>query len=364
MSHPKRPTSQFQQLDTAVRVETPERIAFQYQVVGPFRRLMAYGLDLVIVALTFFACCIGLMFFFMFLVWLLPQIDRNFFGDLMASSVGLLAIIAGLSFWFYGAVCETFRNGQTFGKQIAHIRVLSTDCSAIDGVQAMVRNLFRFLDIMPFMPATLFFVFDSFEDAYGLPLFLAGLICMVFSKKFQRIGDLVAGTMVVLVERDWAPELARFTDPRVAKLAEMIPNDFVVTPSMAKALAAFVEATPRLGPEHSSEIASRLAKPLMEKFGFPNDMDSTLLLCALYFKTFSRFSNEEEPLAVGTSATAGQPKPNPGGANFQGSVLPPVDEAPSVLATASPVNEDGDDSDDYDSELPDLPEPLQPEDRE
>jgi len=283
------------------------------------------------------------------LAWLIPQINGDFFGQLLVSSFGLIAIIAALAFWFYGAVCETLRNGQTFGKQMANIRVLSTDGSAIDGVQAMIRNLFRFLDIMPFMPAAIFFVFDYYEDAYRLPLFLAGLICMVMSKKFQRIGDLMAGTMVVLVERDWAPELASFSDPRVAKLAEMIPNDFVVSPSMAKALAAFVEATPRLGPEHSSEIAGRLATPLKETFEFPKDMDATLLLCALYFKTFSRFNSEEDPLSVGTLATP-----------IQSTTGSPVDQNPSSPVLASPIE----DVDDYDANLPDLPERLPSGDQE
>ena len=331
-----------------MRVETPERIAFQYQIVGPFRRLMAYSLDIGIVALAFLGCCVAVMLLFLLVMWLVPQIDGDFFGQLLASSLGLIAIIAALGFWFYGAVCETLRNGQTFGKQIANIRVLSTDGSAIDGVQAMVRNLFRFLDIMPFMPPTIFFVFDYFEDAYPLPLFLAGLTCMVFSQKFQRIGDLVAGTMVVLVERDWAPELVSFSDPRVAKLAEMIPNDFVVSPSLAKALAAFVEAAPRLGPEHSSEIAASLAKPLKEKFGFPGDMDASLLLCALYFKTFSRFNSEEDPLSVGSLATRMQPM-----TNAQATVLP-IEADPSSLVVASPVEVDGGN----------LPDQLQPGDRE
>lgn len=356
MSPPKRPNSQYQQLDTAVRVETPERIAFQYQVVGPFRRLLAYCLDILIVGMAFIGCCVAIMLTFMLVAYLVPQVTGDFFGQLMMSSMGVIAIIAALSFWFYGAVCETLRNGQTFGKQIANIRVLSTDGSAIDGVQAMVRNLFRFLDIMPFMPATIFFVFDYFEDAYQLPLFLAGLICMVLSKRFQRIGDLVAGTMVVLVERDWAPELTSFSDPRVAKLAEMIPNDFVVSPSMAKALAGFVEATERLGPDHSNEIAARLATPLKKKFGFPNDIDPTLLLCALYFKTFSRFSNEEEPLSVGTSATSTQPTTSPHGTGS------PVETDSSSPVMASPI--EADDYDEYDSDLPDLPDRLDPGGRE
>ncbi len=339
MSPPKRPISQYQQLDTTVRVETPEKIAFQYQVIGPFRRLMAYALDLLIVGLAFLGCCVTIIVMFILLAWAMPWISGDFFKELISSSFGLLAIIAAVSFWFYGAVCETLRNGQTLGKQITHMRVISTDGSAIDGVQAMVRNLFRFLDIMPFIPTTIFFVFDFYEDAWGIPLFLAGLICMVASPRFQRIGDLVAGTMVVLVERDWAPELASFTDPRVEKLAEMIPNDFVVTPALAKALAAFVEATPRLGPAHSYEIAFQLAKPLMQKFGFPADIDPTLMLNALYFKTFSQFNTEDTAPVM---AVAPVPVISAATSTVENIAAAPVAEDP--FARQAPVGDKSDQS--------------------
>ena len=296
--------AQFYQLDTAVRVETPEKIAFQYQTVGPFRRLMAYGLDIVFVGLLFIGICLLVFLLFTLLAYVLSYAGAGrVLADLAESSIGMLLVIGAAAFWFYGAVCETLRNGQTFGKSVAHIRVISEDGSAIDGVQAMIRNLFRLLDIMPVMPATLFFVFDSIDDAPSIPLFLIGLLCMMMTPKFQRIGDLVAGTMVVLVEREWAPELAKFSDPRVAQLAELIPNDFVVTPSMAKALASFVESTARLGPSHSHEIASRLAFPLMVQFGFPRDTDCTLLLCALYYKTFSQFNGTDAPPHVDVVAS-------------------------------------------------------------
>jgi len=133
----------------------------------------------------------------------------------------------------------------------------------------------------------------------------------------------------------------------------MIPNDFVVSRSLAKALAAFVEATPRLGPEHSSEIAARLANPLKEKFGFPGDMDATLLLCALYFKTFSRFNSEEDPLSVGTSAASTQPT-----ANIHGTGLL-VDDDSSSLVIASPVKVGDGNGDNGDP-----PDQLPPEGRE
>ena len=213
--------------------------------------------------------------------------------ELGISLLGVAGLIGAALFWFYGAVQETYRNGQTWGKSIAKIQVLSVDGCAIDGVQAMSRNLFRYLDILPFVPATLLYVFEIESTIPLLPTCLIGLICMTISPRYQRIGDLIAGTMVVLVEKKWAPDLAQFEDARVSQLADMIPVAFQITPSLANALSTYGDARPRLSREHRAELAVHLAAPLKEKFGFPADTDDDLLLCALYYRTYAEIEQQQ-----------------------------------------------------------------------
>ncbi len=213
--------------------------------------------------------------------------------DVGISLLGVAGLIGAAAFWFYGAFQETYRNGQTWGKSIAKIQVLSVDGCAIDGVQAMTRNLFRYLDILPFVPATLLYVFEIEFTAPWLPTCLIGLICMAISPRYQRIGDLIAGTMVVLVEKKWVPDLAQFEDARVSQLADLIPANFQTTPSLANALSTYGDARPRLTPEHRAEIAANLAVPLKEKFGFPADTDDDLLLCALYYRTYAEVEQQQ-----------------------------------------------------------------------
>lgn len=276
-------------LDTTLRVDTPEKISFVYQTVGPFRRLFAYVLDLFLVGALLFGFAILLVLFFTFVV--MPLLYNMGYGgwadELGFSLLGVAGLVGAAVFWFYGAYMETYRNGQTWGKSMAKIQVLSVDGYAIDGVQAMTRNLFRYLDVLPFVPATLLYVFDIQYTTPWLPTCLIGLICMTLSPRYQRIGDLVAGTMVVLVEKKWAADLAQFDDPRVGQLADLIPADFQTTPSLANALATYIDARGRLATEHRAEIASHLAIPLKETFGFPVDTDNDLLLCALYFRTYA-----------------------------------------------------------------------------
>lgn len=275
-------------------MDTPEKIAFVYQTVGPFRRLFAYMLDLFLVGSLLFGLGILLGVFYAFVI--APILYHLGLGswvdDIGASLLGVAGLVGCALFWFYGALQETFRNGQTWGKSITSIQVLSVDGCAIDGVQAMTRNLFRYLDILPFVPATLLYVFDIEFTARFLPTCLIGLICMTISPRYQRIGDLIAGTMVVLVEKKWVPDLTQFDDERVARLADLIPANFQTTPSLANALSTYGDARPRLAPEHRAEIAAHLAVPLKEKFGFPADTDDDLLLCALYYRAYAEIDHQ------------------------------------------------------------------------
>ena len=106
------------------------------------------------------------------------------------------------------------------------------------------------------------------------------------SKKFQRVGDLVAGTIVVTEDTKWAHGLAKFEDPRVAELSELIPDGYSVSSSLAKSLALYVDRRRVLAPPRVAEIAGYLAKPLLEQFELPADTNADLLLCSLYYKTF------------------------------------------------------------------------------
>lgn len=282
------------QIDTVIRVETPEKIAFEYQAVGPSLRLFAYLLDLIFVAMGLVGFYFVFLLSMMLLAYLLEPLGLGeLVGSLALSSVGLAFVITAIVFWFYGAFLETVRNGQTFGKSVMNIRVISDDGSSIDGVQAVTRNLFRYLDIMPFLPVSIWYVFNLEDATLVFPSFLIGLVCMVVSPNFRRVGDLVAGTMVVLVEKKWVPELTRFSDARVQELANLIPADFVVSRSLSRTLSSFVELSERMQPESLREIASRLATPLKRQFGFPAEVDPVLLLSALYVRTYSDLSEED-----------------------------------------------------------------------
>ena len=161
-------------LDATIRVITPENIAFEYRLAGPFRRLPAFILD------TCFriAIIIGIA--------IVAGLTLGF------ASPGLAAFVFLVSYfvigWFYGVAFETFMNGQTPGKYVVGLRVLTDSGQPINGMQATLRNLLRAADL--FLP-------------------LAGLLVTTLNRKYQRLGDLVAGTIVIIEERQWLTGVAR-----------------------------------------------------------------------------------------------------------------------------------------------------------
>lgn len=275
------------QLDNLLRVTTPENIAFQYEVVGPFRRLFAYIIDLLIVFGSYGLLVVALYFLVTLLI--APMLASIGAGRIFLEFIGVLSglqlVILFVIYWFYGAYFEANFNGATLGKSLLKMRVIAIDGHAVDGVQAILRNFFRLLDLMPILPFTMLFEFED-QVPFGVPTCFFGLVVMMLNKRYQRLGDIVANTMVVNEERDLVPDLAMFDDPRVPQLAELIPESFYFPRTMTLAIADYVDNRRRLNFQRASEIASYLSIPLLEKFSIPPDTDHDLFLCAVYHKIF------------------------------------------------------------------------------
>jgi uncharacterized RDD family membrane protein YckC len=279
-------------IDATLEVVTPENIAFHYQVAGPFRRLPAFLLDV----------CIRMAIFLSFTMTL------GFFG-VLANLQGLtsaLVIVAWFVLdWFYGGVLEIVFNGQTFGKRVMGLRVLTVDGEPITAVQAIMRNFLRFADMMPMLSLE---VFSISAAAYMIPTFVVALVTMTMNRRYQRLGDLVCGTVVVVEERSWLAGVAELEDPRAKQLANYVPADFRVSRTLARALSDYVDRRRYFSPARRREIARHVAAPLVVQFGFPLDTSYDLVLCALYYRAFIADRDaDERPWEPTGALTESQP---------------------------------------------------------
>ena len=266
--------SREQPLDSIIQVVTPENIAFEYRLAGPFRRLPALLIDFAIMAVL----VIGLSFAYTFTFgWLSGELAMTF-----------LLVSWFLIQWFYGGFFETFLNGQTPGKMACSLRTLTDNGQPINGLQAVLRNIL--------LAADLFFG-------------VVGLLVMMMNRRYQRLGDLVCGTIVVVEDRQWLTGLAKLDDPRAIQLAAYLPPNFVVHKSLAKALATYVERRRFFSVPRRREVAKHLAEPLLERFGLPMDTSYDLLLCALYYRTFIADRSQDERLLAEAQAAFAQTNP-------------------------------------------------------
>jgi uncharacterized RDD family membrane protein YckC len=284
------------QIDNAIEIVTPENIAFRYQVAGPFRRLPAYLIDLAIRGMMFLFGSILVMIVFGL-------------AGLPGLGFGLVLVLWFLLDWFYGGMFETFWNGQTPGKRLLQIRVLSIDGQPINGLQAVLRNVLRVVDQLPM-------VFS-----------LAGLASATMNDRFQRMGDLACGTMVVVDEPRWFHGVIRLSDPGTIRLAGQIPPSYQAPRTIVRALATYVQRRMNFAPMRRLEIARHLAEPLRQQFNLPPGTDPDLLLCGLYQRTFIEDWDEQTGIGAGSPFLEG------------GSPFAPSSEAVAAAEVAVPAAE-------------------------
>jgi len=274
-------------IDTTVDIVTPENIAFHYHVAGPFRRFPAYAIDLVIRA----ALLVGL------------AIVANILSLGIGQAAAAVWIIAEFVLsWFYGGLFETYWNGQTPGKRLMGIRVVSANGRPVNGYQAVLRNIMRTVDVGPMISAEMF----GGPAVPLIPVFAVGLIVMASNRRFQRLGDVVCRTMVVVEDRPWLSGIAKIEDPRAYQLASFLPADLRVSRSMARALAHYAERRQYFAPSRRREVARHVAQPLLERFGLPANTSYDLLLCAMYYRLFIADRGDDEThAALARAALAG-----------------------------------------------------------
>jgi uncharacterized RDD family membrane protein YckC len=155
-------------------IETPEQTSIEFPLAGIGSRFLAVLIDTLIQFGTLIV--VGLMF-----LGLGYSARGALRGIPSYAGPWIAAILIFLTFllmYGYFILFESLWNGQTPGKRLTHIRVIKDSGQPITAIDAVARNLLRIVDQMPF--------------AYGI-----GVLCAWISPQSKRLGDYVAGTVVV-----------------------------------------------------------------------------------------------------------------------------------------------------------------------
>jgi uncharacterized RDD family membrane protein YckC len=176
--------------DETLVIETPERVALHFALASIGNRFIACAIDHTIQVISLFVLVIAFL------------IISNFadLGSRLTNApkwvIAVLIVLVFLLMSGYFAFFEWLWHGQTPGKRWMKLRVIREDGRPISFFEAIVRNLLREFDIMPF------------------PFYSIGLVSVFSTDRDQRVGDLVAGTVVVREREAEAPAFAEvFASP-------------------------------------------------------------------------------------------------------------------------------------------------------
>ncbi|HKZ80687.1 MAG TPA: RDD family protein [Pyrinomonadaceae bacterium] len=170
--------------DTLI-IETPERVPLHFALASIGNRFLACAIDHAVQVVALLLMALGFFLVANFTPWSAEV------SEAPKWVYALLIVVLFLIFSSYFAFFEWAWNGQTPGKRWLKLRVIRQDGRPVAFWEAAVRNLLRTIDMMP------------------APFYSVGLISVFASSLDQRIGDMVAGTVVVREREAEAPAFAK-----------------------------------------------------------------------------------------------------------------------------------------------------------
>jgi uncharacterized RDD family membrane protein YckC len=219
-------------------IDTPEQVHLEFVLAGIGSRFMAVFLDILIEAALY------LILFLLTLLW----IGGGLFDT--TRSIWWAALVTLVIFcinWGYYAIFEALWKGQTPGKRWAGIRVIKDTGRPINAFEAIARNLIRAIDFLP--------------GFYGV-----GVVTMLLNAKHRRLGDYVAGTIVVHETSDRESSLFFNTPTRTDFTLHQAAG---LTLQEAELIETFLARRLEIPPEVRRFNAKRIADMISARLSIP-----------------------------------------------------------------------------------------------
>jgi uncharacterized membrane protein SpoIIM required for sporulation/uncharacterized RDD family membrane protein YckC len=253
-----------------LEIETPEHVVLDYEIAGLGSRALAAITDTLIL-----------------FVWtvVLSVVLALFAPELGPLAGAVFAVVYFVSLWGYFTFFEGLREGQTPGKRRHGIRVVRDTGHPITFGVAAARNLLRVADFLP-------------------PPYLLGALFVALHPKGKRLGDIVAGTVVVRdrpVVHPVEPAAPVSTgEVEAAGVPELSDEEFHF-------LREYAERAPVLPEEIRARLAARLTERLAQRYP-SRPADPQLFLATLYRDELARRRGR-----FGARSGAGEGRREPGG---------------------------------------------------
>ena len=258
-----------------VALQTPESVELDFTLAGIGNRAYALVIDDIILGLILI---IFLITWALFSYFLYEVVNIDSLIDSKTIGLWLVAIQLLITFSIYVGYFtffETLWQGQTLGKRIVKIRVIREDGRPIRLPQATLRALLRPLDDVLFL----------------------GMFLIIFSKSEKRLGDWLAGTLVIQEEQNLpaknlivSPEAEFLAQDLLenSAIADLLPEDFAIIREYLQRREGMLVKGRR---ELSVKLAHQ-AKSLIKLEDIPDETSANIFLEAVYLAYQQQFDRE------------------------------------------------------------------------
>lgn len=246
-----------------INLETPESVELEFTLAGIGNRVYALIIDYIILGILLFLSIVIASF-------LSYQVSNyNWFGsnrDIVLQWIWAIELLVFFAIYVgYFVLFEAIWQGQTPGKKRASIRVIADNGRTVDVTKALLRSLLRPID----------------------DLFFIGVFLIVLTKKEKRIGDIVAGTLVIQEDKSQKkndlqcnPE-AELLAIKIAKQA----NVGLLSPENFTVVRSYLQRRSMMNRKKQTEVARRLAiqvQKIINLSEIPENTTANLFLEAVY----------------------------------------------------------------------------------
>ncbi|HVM89933.1 MAG TPA: RDD family protein [Puia sp.] len=234
-----------------VKLDTGFNIEVDFAITPFHKRLFAWVIDLVV------------MFAY---VWLVQKLLGLLYEDSYLVP-NVISILAQIPILFYHLIFEVAMNGQSIGKKAMNIQVIAEDGGQPTISQYLIRWMFRSIDF----PVIVFSAVLTAQLPWWCMIFLfTGIGCVIITQHSQRVGDLVAGTIIIDKKNRTSWQDTVFTELETGYQPKF-PQVMHLSDKDVNTLKSIIESVKK---NSNYDLSMRIAERIKSKLNIQSDQDS------------------------------------------------------------------------------------------
>ncbi|MFH7241371.1 MAG: RDD family protein [Spirulina sp.] len=247
-----------------ITIRTPESIELEFVLAGIGSRAVALVVDYLCLGMGILA--LSLLYSFLLIqVFALESVLSTATETIQLWITAIFLVLLFALYIGYFVLFETLWFGQSPGKRYTKIRVIRDDGQPERIMQATLRSLLRPVDDILFL----------------------GFFCILLTPQEKRLGDWLAGTLVVQVDPNSGGKIT------IPERSQAIGQDLLALADMAKlspddlaTIRDFLQRRATLSPKAKHQVSDQMARRYRDQIGLetlPTEMTTDTFLEALYW---------------------------------------------------------------------------------